>query len=164
MKESEREKLLAAHGNRCVATETVCRAAGAKLPGAIFARAIDDNLRTSETAWKAWLESGSREDISNEIERINVPVLVVTGEKDETMTAKLLKREIVRCVRNVNLIVLAEVKHLLPLEAPEKIAELIRVEIEKLVLGINRRPRNNQPLKQKPMRVLRRADDATKEK
>jgi len=128
--EDEREKQLASHGNRCVATDTVCQAAGGKLPGEIFARAINDNLRTSHSAWEWWLEKGSREDISSEIKKINVPVLVAAGERDEAMTPKLLKREIVRRVKNGSLIVVPEVKHLLPLEAPEKIADLIRRHCE----------------------------------
>ncbi|MGI8494681.1 MAG: alpha/beta fold hydrolase [Pyrinomonadaceae bacterium] len=52
IQEDEREKQLASHGNRCVATETVCQAAGGRLTGEVFARAIDDNLRTSCSAWK----------------------------------------------------------------------------------------------------------------
>lgn len=125
MKETEREKLLNSHGNRCAATDTVCRAVGGRLPGAIFARAIDDNLRTSEATWRAWLETGSREDISKEIGRINIPVLIAAGELDETMTPKLLRREIARRVKNSSLIVVPKVGHLLPLEAPAAVAELI---------------------------------------
>ncbi len=130
IKEDEREKQLASHGNRCVATDTVCQAAGGRLPGEIFARAINDNLRTSRLAWKWWLEAGSREDISSEVKKINVPVLVAAGERDEAMTPELLKTEIVRRVKNASLIVVPEVKHLLPLEAPEKIADLIRRHCE----------------------------------
>jgi len=130
IKETEREKQLASHGNRCVATDTICQAAGGKLPGEVFARAINDNLRTSEAAWKWWLESGSREDISSEVKKINVPVLVAAGERDEAMTPELLKTEIVRRVKDASLIVVPEVKHLLPLEAPEKVADLIRRHCE----------------------------------
>jgi len=128
--EDEREKQLASHGNRCVATDTVCQAAGGQLSGEIFARAINDNLRTSRSAWKWWLEKGSRENISSEVGQINVPVLVAAGERDKAITPKLLKREIARRIENARLIVVPEVKHLLPLEAPEKIAELIRKHCE----------------------------------
>ncbi len=126
IKESKREKLLASHGNARVAAETVCQAAGGKLAGEVFERSINDNLRTSETAWRWWLETGSREDISADIGQINVPVLVAAGETDEAMTPELLEREIVRRVENARLIVILETKHLLPLEVPEKIADLIR--------------------------------------
>ncbi len=126
IEEETRAKLLASHGNRCVATDTVCKAAGGKLSGASFARAINDNLRASEAAWKAWLESGSRENISSEVGQINVPVLVAAGEKDEVMTPKLLSGEVVRRIKSADLVVVPEVKHLLPLEAPVEIANLIR--------------------------------------
>lgn len=129
--DDEREKLLASHGNRCVATETICKAAGGKLPGEIFERAVSDNLRTSKKAWRAWLETESRRDISAEIGEINVPVLIAAGENDDVMTAKLLKREIVRRLKNARLTVIPKVKHLLPLEAPTKIANLIREQIER---------------------------------
>ncbi len=46
------------------------------------------------------------------------------------MTPKLLEREIVRRVENARLIVIPETKHLLPLEAPGKIANLIREHCE----------------------------------
>jgi pimeloyl-ACP methyl ester carboxylesterase len=128
--EDERKRLLSAHGNRCVATETVCRAAGGKLSAEIFERAVTDNLRSSQKAWRAWLESESRRDVSSDIRQINVPVLVAAGEADENMTAKLLKREIVRRIENARLVVVPEVKHLLPLEAPEEIADLIRRQVE----------------------------------
>jgi pimeloyl-ACP methyl ester carboxylesterase len=130
IKEKTRAKLLVSYGNRCVATETICQAAGGKLSGEVFERSINDNLRTSQVAWEAWLESGSREDISSEVGRINVPVLVAAGEKDEMMTAELLTREIVRRVPDANLIIVPEVKHLLPLETPVEVADLIREHCE----------------------------------
>ena len=132
IKEDEREKLLTTHGNRCVATETVCQAAGGKLSGAVFARSIDDNLRSSETAWRAWLEIGSREDISAEVGKINVPVLIAAGAEDENMTAELLECEIVRRVSDARLTVIENAKHLLPLEVPDASANLIRGEIEEV--------------------------------
>lgn len=130
IKEDERAKLLASHGNARVATETICKVAVRKLSGEIFERSINDNLRSSDAAWKAWLESGSREDISSEVGRIKVPVLVVAGEKDEAMTVKLLKREVVRRIEGARLLVVPEVKHLLPLETPATVADLIREDCE----------------------------------
>ena len=131
--ETERETLLNAHGNRCAATETICRAAGGKLPSAVFERAINDNLRSSPAAWKAWLNSGSREDISSAIGRINVPVLVAAGEKDEAMTPPLLRREVVRRIEKAKLVIIPKVKHLLPLEVPARVANLIREHCENQV-------------------------------
>jgi len=132
IKEKERTKLLASHGNRCVATDTFCKAAGKKLSGKVFERGVNDNLRTSEAAWRAWLEAGSREDISAEMEKIDVSVLVAAGANDEAMTPELLRREVVSRIDNALLVVLPEIKHLLPLEAPVEIAKLIRKRCENI--------------------------------
>ena len=132
IKEEEREKLLTTHGNRCAATETVCQAAGGQLAGAVFERSINDNLRSSEKAWRAWLESGSREDISAADGQITVPVLVAAGVNDEAMTPQLLNDEIIRRIDKARLIVVPDAGHLLPLVAPATIAGLIREHCERL--------------------------------
>jgi pimeloyl-ACP methyl ester carboxylesterase len=126
IKEETRAKLLETHGNRRAAAATICAITARKLSAEVFERAVDDNLRTSKAAWEAWLEKGSREDISSEIEKINVPVLAAAGENDETMTPRLVSREIARRIKSARLIVVPEVKHLLPLEVPATIAELLR--------------------------------------
>lgn len=126
IKEETRAKLLASHGNRSAAAKTVCQAAGGKLSGDVFECCVNDNLRTSKTAWNWWLKSGSRENISSELERIRVPVLVAAGENDEAMTPELLSNEIVRRIETAQLIDIPKVKHLLPLEAPKTVVKLIR--------------------------------------
>ena len=128
--EETRAELLASHGNRRVAAEMVSIAVNAELSDEVFERTVNDNLRTSEAAWKSWLIGGSREDVSSEVERINVPVFVVAGEKDEAMTPKLLEREVVRRIEGAHLVVVPEVKHLLPLEVPSIVASLIREHCE----------------------------------
>lgn len=130
MLEETRAKLLASHGNRRVASETISEAVSAKLSDEVFERTVNDNLRTSKAAWKSWLTGGSREDISPKIEQINVPVLVVAGEKDEAMTPQLLEREVVRRIAGARLVVVPKVKHLLPLEVPSTVANLIREHCE----------------------------------
>ncbi|MEP6903084.1 MAG: alpha/beta hydrolase, partial [Actinomycetota bacterium] len=164
IKEIERKKLLNARGNRCVATETVCKAAGGKLSAEVFARAIDDNLRTSEAAWRAWLELGSLEDISADVEKINIPVLIAAGANDENITAELLECEIVRRVQTARLTVIENATHLLPLEAPDTIADLIRREVEE-----NRFRKSDQDTEEiyadaPAANFSRRAFDAVKEK
>jgi pimeloyl-ACP methyl ester carboxylesterase len=125
MPETERERLLTGYGKLSVAKTTVRKTIAETLPKEIFERAVNDNLRSSEPAWRAWLEAGSREDISAAVEQINIPVLVAAGEKDETITAELLEREIVSKIKTASLVVVPAVKHLLPLEAPQAVADII---------------------------------------
>ncbi|MGI8494680.1 MAG: hypothetical protein ACR2L1_05120 [Pyrinomonadaceae bacterium] len=42
---------------------------------------------------------GSREDISSEVKKINVPVLVAAGERDKAMTGQLLRQVLCRAKR-----------------------------------------------------------------
>lgn len=123
--DDERARLLAAHGDRAAAGETLHKLTTYPLPETIFQRTVEDTLRCSPQAWRAWLERGSREDISVDMARIDVPVLVVAGEKDETITVELLRREVVARIGGARLITLPEVSHFLPLEDPEAVAELI---------------------------------------
>ncbi len=127
--ETERKRLLTTHGNRCVATETVCKAAGIKLSAELFERSITDNLRSSKAAWRAWLECGSRADISEMMKNINVPVLLISGENDKAIGKKVIEREVVRRLKGAKLVVVPDAGHLLPMEVPETVAKLILEEI-----------------------------------
>ncbi len=128
--ENERNRLLTTHGSRCVATETVCKAVALKLSAGIFERAVNDNLRSSEKAWRAWLKHESRIDISAIIPNVAVPVLVLSGENDKGIDKDLLEREVVRRIEGAKLVVIPDAGHLLPLEVPETAAKLIAKQIE----------------------------------
>ena len=127
MDDRERTRLLKTYGDRLAAAETVSKIVAQPLPHQEYEQVIEDNLRTSRTAWRAWLEHGSREDISMLMPQINVPVLVAVGAADQVLPAALLEREVVRRITGARLaIVSGNVGHLLPLEAPHATAELIR--------------------------------------
>ena len=128
MDESERTRLLDAHGDRAAAEETVRRIVVQPLSDQAHEGVIEDNLRSSRTAWRAWLERGSREDIAVLMPKVNVPVLVGVGAADPVLPAALLEREVVRRIAGGGArlaVVPGKVGHLLPLEAPQATAELI---------------------------------------
>lgn len=122
--EEERARLLNTHGNRPAAEETFRKITAHPLPE-LFERCVEDALRCSLPAWRAWLEHGSREDISADVMQIDVPTLVVAGGRDEPLNADLQQREVVERINGARLTTLPDVKHLLPLENPAAVAELI---------------------------------------
>ena len=124
--DDERARLLGTHGDRHAAEETVRNITHRPLSAPVFARCVADNLRASRPAWRAWLEAGSREDISDDMARIDVPTLVVAGAADAPITAPLLEREVVCRLADARLTTLPDVAHLSPLEAPAAVADLIR--------------------------------------
>ncbi len=131
---SERSRLLQTHGNRSAAEETAHKITAQGLSEDAFERVVQDNLRSSQEAWQAWLECGSRQDISAAITTITVPVLVIVGAEDAVIPQALLQQEVVAPLTernsagtaNAQLVVVPNVGHLLPIEAPQAIADLIQ--------------------------------------
>lgn len=122
----ERARLLATHGDRDAARETARTIVARPITSRRLARVIDDNVRTSGAAWRAWIEGGSREDISASTGAIAVPAVVVAGAADPVFPRDLLDREVVRRLSGARVVVVPEVGHLIPLEAPAEIAEAVR--------------------------------------
>ncbi len=129
MPEAERARLLAGLGSRPTAYETLSKTTAAALPATLTEMAVEDELRVAPAAGRAWLERGSRVDISARLERIEAPVFLLAGEKDANITARLLRREIAdrlppEQAREPETVPGAA--HLLPLEAPGAVAAFIR--------------------------------------
>ncbi len=120
MQEEDRARLLASHRNRAQTEETIRGLTSMPLPGAIFERCVEDSLRASASAWRWWLESGSREDISARTPRISIPTLVVAGEKDAALTPQVLGREVVARIEGARLEVIAGARHGLPIARPQE--------------------------------------------
>jgi pimeloyl-ACP methyl ester carboxylesterase len=126
MEDAVRARLASTWAQRDAVRETIDKITARPLPPQVLARAIQDGARSSRPAWMAWLESGSREDISPRMSRVQVPATVVAGACDEAMTPQVLEREVVARVMKSRLIVVPESGHLVPLEAPQFVADLVR--------------------------------------
>ncbi|QYE33460.1 alpha/beta hydrolase (plasmid) [Polymorphobacter sp. PAMC 29334] len=119
----DRAAMLDAFGNRRLARAQLART-GSLLPPAMLKVAIDDELRVAEPVWRWWLETGSCDDISAATAGIDLPVLVVAGDRDESMDPGVAPA-ITRRLRRAELCVIADAGHLLPLERPRAVADLI---------------------------------------
>ena len=125
MEDAERERLLNAYGKRDAALETNRNIAKLPIDAADVEMLIEDNLRCAETAWRAWLLTGSREDISNLVSSITCTTLIVAGGADPGLPAPILEREIKTRISGSSLTVIPGSGHLLPLEVPAQLAALI---------------------------------------
>ncbi len=133
MADTERARLLAGYGDRNAAEETLRKITARPLPDPLFAAAIADILRSSQPAWRAWLEHGSREDISATLDRVRVPVSIAIGAADETITVDLARREIAaRLNQGAVIRSIRDAGHLLPLEAPNAAADFILAQLRPL--------------------------------
>jgi pimeloyl-ACP methyl ester carboxylesterase len=113
---------LAAYGKRAEAQKTFTVITNRSLPEAVRQEIIGDNLRTSRVAWDAWLNSGSKEDISALMPAIQVPCQLLVGENDRAIPLEAQRRQTLPLLpAGTPLTVVPGAGHLLPLEAPESL-------------------------------------------
>jgi pimeloyl-ACP methyl ester carboxylesterase len=126
MDERERTRLLATHGDRTSAEQTVRTITRRAISAADIAVCIQDNLLTSPEAWRWWLAQGSREDITAQAGQVSCPVLVMGGSDDPVIPPHVITTDVMPHLANASRIEIAGAGHLLPLEAPQEVASAIR--------------------------------------
>ena len=95
------------------------------LAAALHEAVVDDVLRAQPAAWRAWLEGGSLEDCSDYVGMLDVATLLVAGAEDDDLGTDLQRLVAERHFRNARVVTLPDASHLLPLEWPDAVAELI---------------------------------------
>lgn len=96
------------------------------LPDSLREQIIEDTLRGSPGARRAWPLEGMIADISEEARKITVPVHIIAGGDDSVEPESSLRAVFGEVLRNVDFVVLRGVGHIAPLEAPSKLADAIR--------------------------------------
>lgn len=102
---------------------------GAPLKASDRAQAVADVLRADPGAWTAWLEAGSREDWCARVGVLRTPALVLSGSEDSDLGAAAQICLMIPHLANARHVVLQGAGHLLPLERPHAVADLIREEM-----------------------------------
>ena len=126
MNASERASLLACQTSYAAAHQAARKSCGQRLPAALVQQVIDDRLRTSPAAWRWWLASGSCESVQDRIAQINVPIQVLSGTLDTNIPNTVIEREVMPRLPRASMHLLPGCGHLLPLEAPQAVAQAIR--------------------------------------
>jgi len=99
--------------------------AASGLQPSILDQGIEDVLRMNLAAWRAWLQSGSREDWSSRIGVLKTPALVVAGTEDADLGLEAQARLTAPHLASARIVALERDGHLLPLEQPQKVAALL---------------------------------------
>ncbi|KAF5635784.1 alpha beta-hydrolase [Fusarium sp. NRRL 52700] len=95
------------------------------LPDGTINGLVKDMLKGSPFAKAAWPRYAMQEDILELAKRISVSSIVIAGGKDQVEPVARVKAEVLGSIFGAKFLVLEEVGHLTPLEAPEKLAEII---------------------------------------
>ncbi|MDR6097136.1 alpha/beta hydrolase [Microbacterium sp. SORGH_AS_0454] len=86
---------------------------------------LADLRRTSPTAWRAWLETGSRVDATVEVQTLDLPVLVLAGTDDADLGASAQPELLASVYPRARFTALPDTGHMIPLERPAEAAEAI---------------------------------------
>jgi pimeloyl-ACP methyl ester carboxylesterase len=92
----------------------------------VFERAVEDRMRVSPDAWRAWLESGSKEDWSSRFNAPDVPTLVIAAGKDSSLGPEVQEQLTLPHFPGARMEVIRASGHMVPMEAPEQLASLLR--------------------------------------
>lgn len=87
---------------------------------------IADSLAGAGPAKAAWPLATSQEDITAAVPKIDVPVIVISGEHDRVDPPEVLRRALLPRIPQARLAVLPGRGHLLPLEAPADLTSIIK--------------------------------------
>jgi pimeloyl-ACP methyl ester carboxylesterase len=98
---------------------------GIGLDAETHAAAVDEVLRSDPNAWRAWLDTGSREDWEAMVDTLRTPCLIVAGGADGPLGPEAQRRTASRHAPHARLVTLSDAGHLLPLEEPDDVARLI---------------------------------------
>ncbi len=95
------------------------------LPTDVLASATEDVVQMNRAAWKSWYGDESKRDWSERIGVLQLPVLIVAGEKDPSVGPTVQEKHNLPHFPNGRLEIL-NANHLVPLEMPEELAGLIQ--------------------------------------
>ncbi|MGI4864707.1 MAG: alpha/beta fold hydrolase [Janthinobacterium lividum] len=116
--DQDRAASLAAYGKPEEAEKTFANITNRPLPGSLHQQIVADNLRTSHAAWDAWLNLGSKEDISRLMSRIEVPCQLLVGEDDRAIPLAAQRHQTLPLLPGGSVLtVVPGAGHLLPYEA-----------------------------------------------
>ena len=96
------------------------------LPKEVEDRAAQEVLRMDRTAWVAWLTHGSKEDWAGRVGVLDLPALVVAGEKDTSLGPDAQTQFTLPHLAKVQLKTIPGCSHLVPMERPAEMAALLQ--------------------------------------
>lgn len=133
MPEDERKRMLSNHHDDDVAMTTVDGASQKPLPESRKALAVRTHTQAEDNTWRWWLLDGMNHSIADQLEQIQVPVSVIASADDPVIPWDTIQQEVMALLSEATLIKLSDIGHLIPLEAPEQLAQSIRSYVVKRV-------------------------------
>jgi pimeloyl-ACP methyl ester carboxylesterase len=130
MPDEERQRLLTNHPSEENAATTLDQATRNTLTEEQRSLAIQTHTRAENSAWQWWLKQGMNHSIADQLENIRVPVNVIASPDDPVIPFDTIQQDVVDLMPQAKLIQMDGLGHLIPLEAPEQLAQTIRTTVQ----------------------------------
>ncbi|WP_031428201.1 alpha/beta fold hydrolase [Flavimarina sp. Hel_I_48] len=121
----EEKKRMLKHPDRQEAITTVSNATVAALNDELFQHAVASQLEIDDKTWDWWLETGMNNDVSSHIKKGNTPTTIVCSQDDPVIPMKWIEEEVKPYFNDPKVVVLKKIGHLIPMEAPKELADII---------------------------------------
>ena len=95
------------------------------LPEGVRTTAVEGVLSMNRTAFRHWMETGSKEDWSSFVGQLSVPALIFAGSEDAGLGEAAQREKTLPHVPGAELVVLEGAGHLAPMEQPGELVERI---------------------------------------
>lgn len=122
---SEKKRMLR-HPNADEAENTVISATVKPISKKRMQYAIASQLRAETETWKWWLTDGMNNNIADRISGSAVPTYIICSKDDPVIPLESIYAEVMPYVHKAKLVQLSKIGHLIPIEAPRKLARLLR--------------------------------------
>ncbi len=96
-----------------------------------FKYAVESQLRVDAETWKWWITKGMRNNILQEVKNITQDLHLIYSTQDKAIPVEDMESEVIQNLRFQSIYKLENTRHLIPLERPKELSEII----DKIVLG-----------------------------
>lgn len=119
------EQLLSAYASRESVLGALENVLHAPISDELREQVVHDSLDGTPAATRAWPMEAFNEDVSDGVDTIDVPVLVVGADQDDVEPVSLMREHVIPSIRGARLEVISDCGHLIPLERPAELADRI---------------------------------------
>ncbi|MGF1514194.1 MAG: alpha/beta fold hydrolase [Elainellaceae cyanobacterium] len=126
MPEAEKQRLLDNHPSRDNAETTLSNAARRELTNEQREVAIQTHMNIEDGPWRWWLREGMNHSIADQMAQLSMPVTVLASKDDPVIDYDLVQSDVLAVIPGSKLVAIAGVGHLIPLEAPDWVADQLR--------------------------------------
>jgi pimeloyl-ACP methyl ester carboxylesterase len=130
--EAVRSQMVQFYGSREGVLQALVVIGGESLSNELREQVIQDTLRGAPGAKSIWPQRGMVEDVTAGLEGVNVPAVVVIGDRDQVEHEEALREIFARFLPQTTFKALKGIGHLSPLVAPEALAEACKSFLQAL--------------------------------